>query len=369
MFADVLVVGGGPAGLAAAIAASMRGLRAAVADPRRPPIDKPCGEGLLPEAVEGLRSLGVPLDSDIAFPLRGICFRDESSNVSALLPEGRAFGLRRTALHELLTARAAAAGVTFFWGARVSDFEEGGARVDGEFLRCRWLVGADGHNSVVRKWARLEPLGTNGRRFAFREHFSVAPWTDFVEVHWGNHAQIILTPVGPQEICAGVFTSDPHMRLETALEEFPEVAKRLRSAPRASAERGTATALERLQRVTRGRVALIGDASCTVDGVAGQGLSLAFQQAGQLAEAMANDDLAAYESAHRKISVLAMRMTRLLLLMNRSSVLRRGVLKIFARRPGLFSKIISIHASCASRPALTGAEILDLGRQLLRAGG
>jgi flavin-dependent dehydrogenase len=369
MFADVLVVGGGPAGLAAAIAASMRGLRAAVVDPRRPPIDKPCGEGLLPEAVDGLRCFGVPLSSEIAFPLRGICFRDELSNVSALLPEGRAFGLRRTALHELLTARAAAAGVTFFWGAHVTDFEEGGARVDGEFLRCRWLVGADGHNSVVRKWAELEPRGTNGRRFAFREHFSISPWTEFVEVHWGDHAQMILTPVGSREVCVGVFTSDPQMRLEEALKEFPAVAQRLRYAPRVSAERGTVTALERPRRVTRGNIALIGDASCTVDGVAGQGLSLAFQQAGQLAEAMASGDLASYEAAHRKISVLAMRMTRLLLLMNRSSALRRGILKIFARRPGLFSKIVSIHAACASRPALTGTEILDLGRLLLRAGG
>jgi 2-polyprenyl-6-methoxyphenol hydroxylase-like FAD-dependent oxidoreductase len=369
MFADVLVVGGGPAGLGAAIAASMRGLRAAVVDPRRPPIDKPCGEGLLPEAVDGLHGLGVPLNSEIAFPLRGICFQDDFSNVSALLPEGRAFGLRRTALHELLTARAAAVGVKFFWGARVSDFEVSGARVDGEFVRCRWLVGADGHNSVVRKWAALEPRGTNGRRFAFREHFSISPWTEFVEVHWTNHAQMILTPVGPREVCAGVFTSDPQMRLEEALEEFPVVAQRLRNAPRMSAEKGTVTALERPRRVTRGSVALIGDASCTVDGVAGQGLSLAFQQAGQLADAMTSSDLAAYESAHRKISVLAMRMTRLLLLMNRSSTLRRGILKIFARRPGLFSKIISIHATCASRPSLTGTEILDLGRLFLRAGG
>lgn len=369
MEADVLVVGGGPAGLGAAIAASMRGLRVAVADSRRPPIDKPCGEGLLPEAVEGLRSLGVPLNSEFAFPLRGITFQDENSSVTALLPEGRAFGLRRTALHELLTTRAAAVGVTFFWGVRVPDFDSGGARVGGQFIRCRWLVGADGHNSVVRKWAGLEPRRSNRRRFAFREHFSVPPWTDSVEVHWGDHAQMILTPVGPQEICAGVFTSDPQLRLEAALEEFPEVAKRVRNAPRASAERGTVTGLEKPRRVTREHVALIGDASCTVDGVAGQGLSLTFQQAGYLADAMIKNDLATYESAHRKISALAMRMTRLLLLMNQSSALRRSVLKIFARRPGLFSKIVCIHATCASRSALTRAEIFDLGRQLLRAGG
>jgi flavin-dependent dehydrogenase len=369
MHADVLVVGGGPAGLGAAIAASARGLRVAVADPRRPPIDKPCGEGLLPEAVEGLRGLGIPLNSDVAFPLRGFSFLDKHRSVSASLPEGEAFGLRRTKLHELLTRRAAALGVTFLWGARVSDFEASGARVGGEFLRCRWLVGADGHNSAVRKWARLEPRRKNGRRFAFREHFEVQPWTDLVEVYWGNRSQMILTPVGPSEICAGLFTSDPQMRMEAALEEFPAVAKRLRNARPVSAERGTTTALEKPRSVTRGHVALIGDASCSVDGVAGQGLSLAFHQASPLVEALAKNDLAEYESAHKKISVLAMRMTRLLLLMNRSSALRRWVLKVFAARPRLFSKIVSIHASCTTRTALTRREIFDLGWEFLRADG
>ena len=46
--AEVLVVGGGPAGLATAIAARLRGLEVDVLDRRSPPIDKPCGEGLMP---------------------------------------------------------------------------------------------------------------------------------------------------------------------------------------------------------------------------------------------------------------------------------------------------------------------------------
>ncbi len=59
---DVAILGGGPAGLAAALALRQRGCRVAVYDAQRPPIDKACGEGLMPEAVRLLRGLGVALD-------------------------------------------------------------------------------------------------------------------------------------------------------------------------------------------------------------------------------------------------------------------------------------------------------------------
>jgi menaquinone-9 beta-reductase len=169
MKSDVLVVGAGPAGLATAIAAAVKGLRVVVADARRPPINKPCGEGLLPEAVEALRSIGIELNSSLGFPLKGFRFSDDSYSVSAPIERGRAFGLRRTVLHNLLVARAAEAGVQFRWGSRVSDFEATGARINGEFVTYRWLVGADGLNSSVRQWAKFNwPRITCRTRFGFR---------------------------------------------------------------------------------------------------------------------------------------------------------------------------------------------------------
>jgi flavin-dependent dehydrogenase len=54
----VFVIGGGPAGLAAAIAARQRGFAVAVADGLEPPVDKACGEGLMPDTLRVLRELG-----------------------------------------------------------------------------------------------------------------------------------------------------------------------------------------------------------------------------------------------------------------------------------------------------------------------
>ena len=71
---DVFVAGGGPAGLATAIALRKRGLRVMVADFARPPIDKTCGEGLMPQTVSALRDFGVTLGPAQAVPFRGIRF-------------------------------------------------------------------------------------------------------------------------------------------------------------------------------------------------------------------------------------------------------------------------------------------------------
>jgi flavin-dependent dehydrogenase len=194
---DVLVVGAGPAGLATAIAVARKGLRVTIADARRPPINKPCGEGLLPKAVAALRSLDIELNSSLGFPIDGFRFSDRNHSASAAIVRGSAFGVRRTMLHDLLVARASEVGVDFRWGARVSNFEEGGARVDGEVVHFDWLVGADGQNSSVRKWANLASLVPARKRFGFRRHFSISPWSRFVEVHWGEGSQMVVTPTVP----------------------------------------------------------------------------------------------------------------------------------------------------------------------------
>jgi flavin-dependent dehydrogenase len=363
---DVLVAGAGPAGIAAAIAASCKGLRVTVADCRKPPIDKTCGEGLLPQAVAALENLGVTIDSRTAFPFSGIRFSDSASSASAKFPRGRAFGLRRTVLHSRLIERATELGVSFLWGSRITGLDVRGVSLNGSLVPSRWIVGADGQNSSLRKLAGLD-AGRQSSRFGFRQHFSVAPWTDFVEVHWGDRCQMIVTPTNRDEICIALLCSDSRLRIEKALAQFPEVAHHLRGANSTSVESGAVTGLSRARTVARGNVALIGDASCTIDGVAGQGLSLALQQAAPLAEALACGDLAKYKTAHRKLTATAVRMTRLMLLLDRSAWIRRKTLRLFEAKPHLFSKVISIHAGQSDAENFNAGEMIGLGWKVLCA--
>jgi len=357
-------VGAGPAGLATAIAAARRGFRVIVADGRKPPIDKPCGEGLLPEAVDALSAIGIKLDSTSAFPFTGIQFADEASSASTRFARGKAFGLRRTLLHELLVHRADQAGVSIYWGTQISGVESRGLRIGGQTVRYRWLVGADGWDSVVGKSAGLGSLRQYRSRFAFRRHFEVRPWTDMVEVHWEERCQMIVTPTGVDEVCVAAFSNDPHMRIDRALAWFPAIARRLSGARPLSAEAGAVTSLGRARAVTRGNIALVGDASCALDGIAGQGLSLALREALALAEAFARNDLASYHAAHRKITRRPALMTQLLLWMDANEWLRRKVLRLFANKPAVFSKLMAIHTGESSQRTPEAHEIPGLGWNL-----
>jgi menaquinone-9 beta-reductase len=360
---DIFIVGGGPAGLAAAIAARQRGLEVSVADGARPPIDKPCGEGLMPDACAALAKLGIAIRSEESHAFRGIRFVSGELSAEAGFPKGSGIGIRRTALHRLMIARAEALGVSLLWQTPVTGLHPDGVRVGRNVVRTRWVIGADGRGSLVRRWAGLE-AGKQRKRFAFRQHFYVSPWNDWMEVHWGANSQIYITPVGLREICVAVASREPHMRLDKALEEFPAIASRLRGAACSSTERGAISSTRELRNVHRGSVALVGDASGSVDCITGEGLGLAFRQADLLAECLAQGDLAKYQREHTALARRPTLMSRLLLALDSSSSLRRRAMRAFGAEPELFSRMVAMHVGslssldCAANALVLGWHML-----------
>jgi len=364
---NVVIVGAGPAGIAAAIAASQRGFRCVVLDARVPPMDKACGEGILPHGVVALHELGIHLDPSNSYPFAGIRFQDEASSATAEFAGCTGFAVRRPALHQMLVDRAISAGVEFHWGANVIQLDSRIVETAEKQFPYDWLIGADGQHSAVREWAALRSRVVHGKRYGFRRHFQVQTWTDLVEVYWGERCQMFVTPIGASEVGVAVFSRDPQLRVGQALLRFPSLAEKLQDAIPASKELGESTCLRILPEVTQGCLALIGDASGTVDAVTGHGLSLAFQQATQLAEALVQDDLSLYEAAHRKISAVPVAMTRLMLLMERSDSIRRRALRLFEQSPALFSRLLSVHAGALPLSSVGVGEIVEFGWRLLRA--
>ncbi len=94
-----------------------------------------------------------------------------------------------------------------------------------------------------------------------------------MEVHWGSHEQLYVTPLGDDEVGVALLTTKRGRRLSDALPDFPDVAKRIAGAARTSGMRGAVTKTRSLREVIRGNVAVLGDASGSVDAVTGEGLA------------------------------------------------------------------------------------------------
>ena len=353
---EALIVGGGPAGLAASIALRQSGIECAVIEARSPAIDKACGEGLMPDSRETLAQLGIALDESDGYLFRGIRFENSVHHVDAYFPSGTGIGVRRPHLHTLLATRAEEAGARLMWNSRIqlpADDAAAGpgagtethrtALVNGEPIRFRWLIGADGQASSVRKWAGLDRARTRSLRFGFRTHYRIAPWSEFVEVHWGRFGQLYVTPVASDCVCVVYITRNPRCDRANILGDFPEMARRLKNAEVVSQQRGAVTASCKLHRVATDFVALIGDASGSADAITGEGLAISFRQAHALAESIRSGSLEPYRRAHRQIGKLPIAMGELMLTLDRWPALQVRAMRALASTPIFFQELLQAH--------------------------
>src|SRR5215469_2383765 len=345
---DALLVGGGPAGLAASIALRQRGIDCVLVEAMSPAIDKACGEGLMPDALRALRSLGVEITEDDGHPFRGVRFANANHQVDALFPEGHGIGVRRTVLHDRLAQHAYRAKANLLWNSRIKLIDRSTALISGQQIRFRWLIGADGQGSVVRRWAGLDRTRAKQLRYGFRRHYRVAPWSEFVEVHWARGGQLYITPVSKECVCVVYVTADLKRDRSDILAAFPEVARRLNRVPVLSHQRGAVSATRKLQCVAEETVALIGDASGSTDAVTGEGLAMSFRQAQALAEAIEAGSLNCYRRAHARIGRLPHAMGSLVLTMDRWPSLEVRAMRALSASPELFRELLAVHMGMRS---------------------
>ena len=364
---DVFVVGGGPAGLATAIAARQKGFSVTVADGAEAPIDKACGEGMMPETQAALLDLGVEVPPGAGYRFRGIRFAECGNQAAAEFPAGQGIGIRRPMLQKLLIEKAEGCGVKLLWKTPVMGICAEGVALTNDVVSARWIVGADGSGSRVRTWVKLNAAKRHEQRIASRRHYRVQPWSEHAEIYWFGQKQAYVTPVSSEDVCVVVMgETAADADFDCALGELPELRERLNGAEAASRERGAVTTMHVLRRVSRGNVALVGDASGGVDAITGEGLRLAFRQASALAVAMEAGNLREYERAHARLARRPIWMGSLLLLLGRSPRIRGRFLQTMRRKPELFARLLAVHAGQGTQKDLLAAGA-QLGWEFLAA--
>jgi flavin-dependent dehydrogenase len=332
---DLLVAGGGPAGLATAIHAARAGLEVVVVERRHGPVDKACGEGLMPHALRQLGDLGA---DPPGMPFHGITYLDGRRRVTGRFRSGPGRGVRRTALHASLLDAAAAAGVRIEHGT-VAAVSQDAESVRGAGFRARYLAAADGLHSPIRASLRLARPSAGPRRWGIRRHHLMTPWSDCVEVYWSNNAEAYVTPVADD--CVGVAILTTHRGgFSEHLEAFPALKDRIDGHAHGP-DRAAGPLRQRVRCRTAGRVLLVGDAAGYVDALTGEGLGISFGAAELLVSCIAAGSPADYDRKWRQLTRRYRLLTAALLHASEYATLRSRIVPAAAALPKVFAGLVN----------------------------
>ncbi len=355
--ADVMVIGGGPAGLATAIACAQVGLSVHVFERQHFAVDKACGEGLMPRGIAALDQLGAlsSIAEGETHVFHSISFSQNSGEtVRGKLTSPYGLGIRRLALSAALVHRATTCGVVLHPETQVVSHHQHIDSVDvitptGTFS-CRFLVAADGLHSPTRKREGLASSETPTYRFGLRRHFKLTPWSDCVEVTFEKGVEAYVTPSGSQRVgVAFLFDRQQHggtVSFETLLQRFPTLARKLAHAEPDSAAKGAGPLHQRVTSAVSKRVVLVGDAAGYVDAITGEGLSLAFDAALSLAPVLAQNvkantaNLTPYLAQTARAYRRYQQRVNGLLFLSRHASIRSLLLSVLARAPWLFALLL-----------------------------
>lgn len=335
---DLLIAGAGPVGLVTAIHAAEAGLEVTVIEPRVGTIDKACGEGLMPKALQHLAHIGV---NPTGMNFFGIRYTDGKSSSEARFLSQPGRGVRRTVLHDALRERANELNIKFIDG-RVAEILQSDSSIQAAGVTARYLIGADGLHSTVRGRLGLEVAAKKRgkQRYGIRQHFEVAPWSDLVEVYWLPKAEVYVTPIDQDTVGVAIL-GGAGLNFDHVVASMPQLAEHLDGAKPASKLRGAGPLRQRVSRRFEGRALLVGDAAGYVDALTGEGLQVGFAEAQAAVLAVLSDRPSAYEAQWKEITRSYRLRSGGLLWASSNRVIRPMIVPAAARLPSVFHQIVN----------------------------
>jgi flavin-dependent dehydrogenase len=216
--------------------------------------------------------------------------------------------------------------------------DERGVVVDD--VEATWLVAADGLHSRVRKEAGFTVRVGARRRMGMRRHFTVRPWSPYVEVHWSDGLEAYVTPAGPDRVGVALLTREKG-DYDRFLGHFPDLVARL--GPAETEVRGAGPFDVSVDGQVRGRLLLVGDAAGYVDALTGEGVALGLTSAAALVHTLVRERPEEWTATWRSITRRHRRLTGVLLAVADRPWLRRAMVRAFRRSPSLFASLLALN--------------------------
>jgi geranylgeranyl reductase family protein len=317
---DVLVVGAGPAGAAAGLAAKRRGLEVLVVDKARFPRDKTCGDGLTTAALRLLEQLGVDLPALPGYMAvrETVLVSPSGRRVSLPLPPDGDYAavVPRVELDNALVSKARDAGVKVLDGTPVKGVEITADGVDVSLddnggVRAGFVIAADGHYSFVRRCVRPPAPPELGTWHAFRQYFRGVDdprlYVLFEADLLPGYAWVFPLPDGHANVGFGVLRR-PGMTGKELNARWRELLTRpsVRAVlgpdaePEATHRAWPIPASFDYDALADGRVLYVGDAANVVDPMTGEGIAQAIETAALAVDAIATGDAAGVGLRYRE---------------------------------------------------------------------
>jgi 2-polyprenyl-6-methoxyphenol hydroxylase-like FAD-dependent oxidoreductase len=352
----IAIVGGGPVGLFLSIKLSMRGYHVDLFEKGSWPIDKVCGQGLMPTGVNELKEIG--LDFEIHndyYPIKSIEYFDEHKNIKGNLPS-IGMGVFRNVLSSKLYAKAKSISAiklhenTFVHNighvnshSRV--FLELGVdkklRKEFDYIFC-----CDGMNSRTRKLMNLNKSNFIQDRMGARLHYDISPWSESVEVYWGSGVEAYVTPISNCRVEIAFLWFGDRLSKGPFLEErlldlFPILKEKVANLSSIGDFRGYGPFSYSSKKINDQNIFFVGDSYCFLDGITGEGLSLGFKSATIISNSFENFRFVnklkiKYLYFHYSFFVF------LALFLSKMTFLRSIMFSIIKKYPVLFHKILKV---------------------------
>lgn len=371
---EVCIIGGGPTGLMAGILLSRRGILTTIVEKNEWPIDKVCGEGIMPLGVGLLRKYDLLKFIDPMWSRKfvGIKYIDKSGeSAEGYFKEEDGLVVRRIALSGgLYEAAKRESLLTLLPNHELLSFQETPDKIlvttrelqtqetvlIGEF---DYLVGADGLRSKVRALTNRDgelPVKQKNRMGA-RVHYEIPPWDNKVQIWWEDGIECYVAPTS--ENCVEFnFGWDPDMVQPQKgssrngvegnfFEFFPLLKDKIRGAKRLSPFKSWGPLPHKATTPLDRRVVLIGDSSIFYDQITGEGLSLAFLQAELLSETLPTwhtpQGRAKFLDTIKLVGTNYVRVTNFAMFFTRHPLCRKWMIRLLNRSPRLFTYLLHLN--------------------------
>jgi menaquinone-9 beta-reductase len=351
MAKNLAVIGGGPIGLYLAICLANRGNKVTLYEKGRWPVDKVCGQGIMPSGVNHLKEIGLNFNSFNSFEFNSIEYIDKDTNVVGKLG-GKGIGIERSKLSQLLFLEAKKnPNINLHSNTKIEEINEKRNKyiitLNNKEQDFDYIFACDGLNSFIRKKIGLEGKRSSPNRIGARVHFDVKPWTNRVQVYWDKSVEAYVTPVGNNKVevaflwYENAIERGPQL-LDRLLDKFPNLKWKVPNHKLSNDFRGYGPFKTIGSKIKKKNVFLVGDSYKFLDGITGEGISLGIKSANIIAKNFSSFGFI----QKAKINLIYLNYSlwvQSALIMSRKPALRKIILKILKKYNNAFNFILQLN--------------------------